>query len=497
MKKAVILILVMSILASALALASCTEKRKPNETDDGNATAGGSDVITDNDWDMSRFDDIDIAEGTVVRIMSRAHQRHANEITVETEDGKEPDDFILASVYRRQEYVEEKLGVTIENYKVEETDEHGGRTLIQTVVSGNDDTYDIYASSYYGSSILATDGLFMNLYDVENLDTSRDYWSSYYIEKSQIGDKLYTITGDIATSATRFLFVTFFNKNLVNEYQIENPYDMVSDGIWTYDTMLNIVKDIYNDLNSDGLRDENDFYGLGLNNYLGVDAYTSAFDIPTITINDKGEAEICINYDKYADVVDKLYTLFWQTEGVLNKQDPDYLATLFSQEKIIFSQSWLYNCESYEMRDMSSDYGIIPYPKYNEAQDDYYTFGHDQITIFAIPKTSAQRAAAGAVLEVMCAVSRDTVIEQYYEMALKGRYSRDEESVQMLDLIRQNFLLDTGWVYCESTNLMSRILRTLIEAKSKNFASYYKKYESSFISSVEDLNEAFAKLDEE
>lgn len=262
MKKAVILILVMSILASALELASCTEKRKPNETDDGNGTAGGSDVITDNDWDMSRFDDIDIAEGTVVRIMSRAHQRHANEITVETEDGKEPDDFILASVYRRQEYVEEKLGVTIENYKVEETDEHGGRTLIQTVVSGNDDTYDIYASSYYGSSILATDGLFMNLYDVENLDTSRDYWSSYYIEKSQIGDKLYTITGDIATSATRFLFVTFFNKNLVNEYQIENPYDMVSDGTWTYDTMLNIVKDIYNDLNSDGLRDENDFYGL-------------------------------------------------------------------------------------------------------------------------------------------------------------------------------------------------------------------------------------------
>ncbi len=494
MKKAVILILVMSLLISALALASCTEKKTPGETGSKDSTSGNV-VITDDDWDMSRFDNIGIAEGTVVNIMSRAHPRHANEITVETEDGKEPEDFILASVYERQKYVEEKLGVTIKNYKVEETDEHGGRTLIQTVVSGNDDTYDIYASSYYGSSILATDGLFVNLYDVENLDTSRDYWSGYYIEKSQIGDKLYTITGDLATSATRFLFVTFFNKNLVNEYQIENPYDMVSKGTWTYDTMLNIVKGIYSDVNSDGVRDENDFYGLGLNNYLGVDAYTSAFDIPTITINADGEAEICINYDRYADAVDKLYTLFWQTEGVLNKQDPDYLATLFSQEKIIFSQSWLYNCESYEMRDMTSDYGIIPYPKYNEAQDDYYTFGHDQITIFAVPKTSARSEAAGAVLEVMCAASRDTVIEQYYEMALKGRYSRDEESVQMLDLIRKNFLLDTGWVYCESTNLMARTLRTLIEAKSKNFASYYKKYESSFITSVEQLNEAFSKLE--
>ena len=466
MKKRIAALLLAALMLTGI-LASCVNRKPDNPGGSDNNGTG----TRDDDWDFSRFNDINLPEGTVVNIMSRAHQRHANEITVETEDGKEPDDFILASVWKRQKEVEEILGVTIKNNKVEETDEHGGRTLIQSVVSGGDNTYDIYASSYYGSSILAADGLFLDLYNVKNLDTTREYWSQYYIDKSQIGKGLYTITGDLAVSATRFLFVTFFNKDLAKEYQINDPYKMVADGTWTYDTMLN--------------------------NYLGVDAYTSAFNIPTITINSDKQAEICLNYEKYADVVDKLYTLFWKTEGVLNKQDPDHLATLFSQNTLIFSQSWLYNCESYDMRDMASDYGIIPYPKYNEQQSEYYSFGHDQITIFAVPKTTSQADAAGAVLEVMSATSRSTVIDQYYEMALKGRYARDEESVQMLDMIRSNFLLDTGWIYCESTNLMSRMLRTLIEAKSKNFSSYYQKYRESFEASVKDLNNAFAGLDEE
>ena len=492
MKKRIAALLLAALMLTGI-LASCVNRKPDNPGGSVNNGTG----TRDDDWDFSRFNDINLPEGTVVNIMSRAYQRHANEITVETEDGKEPDDFILASVWKRQKEVEEILDVTIKNNKVEETDEHGGRTLIQSVVNGGDNTYDIYASSYYGSSILAADGLFLDLYNVKNLDTTREYWSQYYIDKSQIGKGLYTITGDLAVSATRFLFVTFFNKDLVKEYQINDPYKMVADGTWTYDTMLATVKSIYKDVNSDGERDENDFYGMGVNNYLGVDAYTSAFNIPTITINSDKQAEICLNYEKYADVVDKLYTLFWQTEGVLNKQDPDHLATLFSQNTLIFSQSWLYNCESYDMRDMASDYGIIPYPKYNEQQSEYYTFGHDQITIFAVPKTTSQADAAGAVLEVMSATSRSTVIDQYYEMALKGRYARDEESVQMLDMIRSNFLLDTGWIYCESTNLMSRMLRTLIEAKSKNFASFYQKYRESFEASVKDLNNAFAGLDEE
>ncbi|MBP5255494.1 MAG: hypothetical protein J6Z80_00405 [Clostridia bacterium] len=486
MKKITALILLLGMLAGTVALSSCVSGKGPS--------VGTKPQLTpaDDDRDLSRFSSIDL-DGMTVNILSRAYPRHENELTVDADS--EPKDFILASVYQRQIRTEAALKVKIVNTRVEPDNEHGGQNVIPSIVASMDPAFDIYASSFYATSTLATQGTFKNLFDVPTIDLDREYWSDYFNGKAQIGNRLYLTTGDLATSALRFLFVTFFNKELVDEYKIKDPYEMVDDGTWTYNTMYEIVKDIYVDLNSDQTVDEADFYGLGLNNYLGVDAYTSAFNMPTISINKDGDAEIVVNVNKYADVVNKLYTLFWQTQGVLNRQDPDGIADVFAQNRLIFAQSWLYNCEKIVMRDMENDYGIIPYPKYNENQKNYYSFGHDQITVVCIPKSSQKAEEAGYVLEVMGALSRSTTIDQYYENALKGRYARDEKSHDMLDMIRKNFLLDTGWIYCESTELMSRMLRTMIEGKSKNFMSFYQTYSGSFEDSVDRLNETFALLD--
>ena len=488
MKRTLTLLLALLMVFLACSLASCN-KQADNPDADTTSPSNSSDNENDgsgDDYDLSRFDGIDLGDATEVHILSRGHERHRNEITCE-----DSSDEILHSIYVRQLTIEEKLGIKLINDKVEETDEHGGRGELPVLVNSGDTTYSIYASSYYGSSNFAVSGLFTDLYDVPNLDTNRSYWSSYFTEKSQIGNSLYMITGDAAISATRFLFVTFFNKQLINDYGIEDPFALVQNKEWTYDKMFSIVKDIYVDTNNNGEKDAEDTFGLGLNNYLGVDAYTSAFDLMCVRINEEKKAELSVDVNKYSDATNKLYTLFWQTDGVLNKQDPDNLAKIFSENRLVFSQSWLYNVESIEMRNMKNGYGIIPYPLYNSDQEDYYTFGHDQITIFAVPKTCVHTDAAGAVLELMAAASKSTVINQYYEIALKYRYAPDPTSSAMLDLIRDNFLLDTGWVYCENLELVSRMLRTLIENKSNNFASYYAKYSESFEQAIDKLNTDF------
>ena len=210
-----------------------------------------------------------------------------------------------------------------------------------------------------------------------------------------------------------------------------------------------------------------------------------------VTIGVDKKAQLSVDATKYGDAADKLYTLFWRTPGVLNKQDPDGIASVFAENRLYFSQSWLYNVESKELRDMTNSYGIIPYPKYDSNQSEYYSFGHDQITIFALPRTCEHVAAAGAVLEALSAASRDTVIKQYYDIALRVQYAPDPDSSYMIDLIRKNFLLDTGWVYCENLELISRMMRTLIEAKSHNFSSYYNKYRETFEAAVGKLNISF------
>ncbi|MBO4770534.1 MAG: hypothetical protein J5563_07120 [Clostridia bacterium] len=320
MKKTTAFALALVILAMLFAAIGCVNVN-PGKNPSGSADKDGD------DWDLNRFSDIDL-NGATVRMMSRAHERHANELTVDDED--EPKDFVLAEIYNRERYVEEKLHVRIENDKVESTDEHGGRGVLPALVLSNDQTYDVYASSYYATSGLAIDGNFSNVYDVRSIDTERGYWSQYFIEKAQIGKNLYFFTGDAAISALRFLFVTFFNKNMVEEYKIDDPYVLVKNGAWTYDAMYDIVKDIYVDLNNDQIADENDFYGLAVNNYLGSDAYTSAFNLTTVAVNGNHQAEVVVNVNKYTKAVEMVYDLFWKTPGVLCGQDPSYLANILA-----------------------------------------------------------------------------------------------------------------------------------------------------------------------
>ncbi len=486
MKRIFALLLTLATLLSVLSIVACSGKKQPTtdtETSEKETTASAT---TDDDYDLTRFNGADTEGVEEIHLMSRAHTRHADEITCE-----DSSDAVLHSIYSRQLWVEETLNVSIINNKVEASDEHGGRTMIQNLIATNDSTYDLYASSYYGSSTLAVEGLFRNLYEVNTVDTERSYYSQYFTEKSQIGDNLYMITGDAAISATRFLFVTFFNKKLVADLDAEDPFQLVYDGDWTFDKMYSIIAELYTDTDGDGTVSSGDTYGLGVNNYLGVDAYTSAFDLMCVTINEDKQAELTLDSDKYGNAVDKLYNLFWKTNGVLNKQDPDGIATVFAENRLYFSQSWLYNVESTELRNMENSYGIIPYPKYDSNQEDYYSFGHDQITIFALPRTGEHPNVAGLVLEALSAGSKDTVLKQYYDIALRVQYAPDPDSSYMIDLIRKNFRLDTGWVYCEDLELVSRIMRTLIEAKTKNFSNYYAKYKETYQTAVDNLNTAF------
>jgi hypothetical protein len=63
----------------------------------------------------------------------------------------------------------------------------------------------------------------------------------------------------------------YFNKQLVEDYGIENPYDTVREGAWTHDRMKTVVGAIYRDLNGNGAYDDDDFYGLGTSDVIIVD----------------------------------------------------------------------------------------------------------------------------------------------------------------------------------------------------------------------------------
>jgi len=83
--------------------------------------------------------------------------------------------------------------------------------------------------------------------------------------------------------------------------------DMVRSGEWTVDNFRTMVKDVYDDKNSNGKADDDDFYGYVTagNGCLAL-AYFYGFNQKLVQITADNEVEMVLNCEKAADITDKL-----------------------------------------------------------------------------------------------------------------------------------------------------------------------------------------------
>ena len=137
-----------------------------------------------------------------------------------------------------------------------------------------------------------------------------------------------------------------------------------------------------------------------------------------------------------------------------------------------------FNSAATALRDFETDYGILPYPKWDEAQDGYYTMvdgGHEGL---AVPVSVKDVEFVGTITEALNAESYKRTVPVFYDIVLKTKGSRDEQSIAMLDMIFANRIFDFGYVYGEFGAAFW--VQYLMEKKSADIASYYQKNHASY-----------------
>ena len=274
----------------------------------------------------------------------------------------------------------------------------------------------------------------------------------------------------------------FFNYNIMENYGYsgQDLYDMVFDGKWTVDNMQAITTKIWEDTNGDGIHDRNDIHGysvfLGLNT---TDVWLAAFDLDLIDIHDDGTFEITFFNEKTVAALEKAIALSYDENGsFINKKDWRDVPKAFSEEKIAMTQ--LYFGETTEsLGNMEAKYGILPLPKFDEAQEGYYTNAWDQFSVFAVPKTIADedKEVVGIVFEALNAESFKTVYPAYYDKALKSRYSAEPATAEIVDIIMAGRKLEFLFQFGEFTASLPYQFRQLLANKQTDVASTYKKME--------------------
>jgi hypothetical protein len=126
------------------------------------------------------------------------------------------------------------------------------------------------------------------------------------------------------------------------------------------------------------------------------------------------------------------------------------------------------------LRDMKDDYGIIPMPKYDEKQEDYLTYGSPWGPCgIAVPITCEEKKMEmnGAAMEMMAYISYTTVGTQMYNVTLKEKVSRDENSKLMLDIIYDDIIFDLNGIH--NFGSTGNLIRSCAIGAKENFSSGY------------------------
>jgi hypothetical protein len=145
---------------------------------------------------------------------------------------------------------------------------------------------------------------------------------------------------------------------------------------------------------------------------------------------------------------------------------------------------------------METNFGILPFPKYDEEQETYLSHSYDGHSIFAIPSSLVDTDMSGMIMEALGAESRYSVIPKYYDVVLKGRTTRDDESQEMLDIIRENLFFDFGFVHSVYLDRIYSHFGDLIKTGSNTFVSSHVSSEQQYISKLEEIMETYWGLAE-
>lgn len=376
-------------------------------------------------------------KGRELRILT-TENTYSSPLLVEESTGDVLDD----AKYERNAKVMERFGITM----TEELEMWIDATekARNTILSG-DDAYDLISLIDREALTFASEGMLWSADEVENIDLSKPYWNQYLNSCLTLGKKQILAYSDICMTTYDFTHVLLFNQQLVEDLKLISPYDLVEDGSWTIDKFGEYALAATDDLNGDTQMDKSDRYGFAAYPKQVSPCFWIASGCVSIEKNDDDLPEFTMANERMLSVIQKAYDISWGGSAWYIQASSDYTANteLFTNGQALFADAALSTPFGAEYRNMKDDYGIIPYPKYDETQTSYYSRVEGGCPYF-IPVTIEDTCFAGAMMESLACESYNSVIPVYYEIALKAKYVRDSQSAKVLDLIMENRVYDWG-----------------------------------------------------
>ncbi len=493
MKKILIWALVALMLLPCL-LVSCVEGDPGDETQ--STLAGSEQFETSNDRDD--LGEVDLG-GRDITVVSRVESVNQSEVYVEETDT----DPINDAVYNRNLALEERLKckINVVQYLPEAGSVAGEAVdaVNNMVIAGGTD-FNIVANCSYTSMTLALNGRMTDLRATSYIDFDKNYWSQGFNDALSYKTSQFFVTGPMSLSYYRYMFVTMFNKRLLEDEGMgEALYEVVENGEWTIDYMTSIAERFYQDLNGSGSRDGEDLYGfcarIGPTSSM-MDGFWEGSEICVLQKDEDNAYVYEIDQERLSNSLEAVLGLLncaGSFTATTNAGDGDVL-TKFAQDEAATITYRLIAVEDPTIRSMSSDYGILPVPKLTESQD-YRTHVQVEVILYGVPSTCYDQIDdLGIFLEAYASESYNRVKPAYYEVALTSKYVKDQQSVDMLDRVVHSVAIDPVNLFSLSFSFGSANIRAMHQSGNNTVSSMIRKNEKTLKKGVEKLNKALDEV---
>ena len=459
MKKFLVLLLAALMLASLLA--GCAEGN--NTTEDTTKAEDESNVldnlnVPDKKYDGTEFMFLtrDAAEWTTVDI-------YAEELT---------SDPINDAVYRRNDAIQTKYDLVILETQVQDP-----VSAVEKDVKGGGGEFDAIVQKLGQCATIATKGYLQNLRDVPYMDFDQSWWDQKALEGLSIGNKVYFATGDLLTSDNDGTFIVMFNKTIAEDKNLESIYELVNNKEWTFQKMYEMADIAATDLNGNGkMEHDQDLLGTAATSNSGYCMMYAAGIVITAK-NDQDVPEYVLDVERAVEAIPLSYSITGDKNIALSMNSAGGNTDVVENGKTCFGNGhalFFQECMQCVIRLRSYDveFGVVPFPMFNEAQGEYYSHMNEVGGMVSIPNSviGEELEQVGALIETMSAYSVETLTPAYYDISLISKSTRDEESRPMIELILANRIYDLGYVFEASWGYVGTIAGKFMDGKT-NVAS--------------------------
>ena len=409
-----------------------------------------------------------------------------------TTDGTLYGDILNTAVAERNNKVEETYHVTL---VVEKLDDH----MVQIRLDNESQTgrFDAIMPTLKELAVLAgEDGLY-ELTSINGFDVHAPWYDENATNAFSIKNKVYFTTGDITILNKVCAPSILFNKEMITDYHLDSPYDLVKEKKWTFDKFVQMGKAVSN------ISDPDDVFK---NNYGLLAAYADPADFfgaagEMICVKDEDDLPILMigKEQRSVTVAQKLLDTYANgSDWMVIANDRSLFISMTDSLRMFGEGHVLFRVSGFSAATKlrkSSDivFGILPMPLYDNDQDDYISYcgSSNDVAGIAIPKLAPDPEFSAYMIDAYSAGAKNLVTKAYVDVNLYQRDAYDYDSEEMLDIIFSHIVYDIG--ECYNFGGIGDVITGLAKNRSTDIVSALKAVESKAEAELQEVRSIYNK----